>query len=102
MASTGRSSSRSLGHTGSSTPWLAVRRISARSRGCCASRPGRWASTSASDWSANSGWRSQMSTIASIGWVSIQAASFSSVRARSARATGSSIPADAPTVTSPA
>ena len=43
-----------------------------------------------------------MSTIDSIGCVSIHEASFSSVRARSARVTGSSMPAEVPTMTRPA
>ena len=50
--------------------------------------PARWASTSASDWSANSGWRSQMATISSIGAVSIQAASFSSASRRARAGSG--------------
>ena len=62
-ASSGSSSARSSSQTGSSTPWPAVRSSIASSRGSWLRRPGRWSSTSASDWSANSGWRSQSSTI---------------------------------------
>ena len=90
---------RSSCQTGSSTPWPAVRKSSASERGSWDSRPGRWASTSASDWSANSGWRSQSQTMSSIGIASIQEASFSSASARATRSGPSSMPAVAPTVT---
>ena len=65
-APAGRSVS-SSSQTGSSVPWPAVRSSRASSRGSWLSRPGRCASTSASAWSANSGWRSQTLTISSIG-----------------------------------
>ena len=53
--------------------------------GSCARRPARWSSMSCSDWSANSGWRSQIATTSSIGAASIQDASRSSASARAAR-----------------
>src|SRR5918994_955882 len=99
MASSGSSSVRSSCQTGSSTPWPAVRRMRARSRGSCASRPGRCSSTSDSGWSANSGWRSQSETMSSIGIASIHEASFSSASARCTRSGPSSMPAVAPTST---
>ncbi len=74
----------------------------ASSAGSWLIRPGRCSSISASDWSANSGWRSQIDTTSSIGAASIQAASRSSASARELRSAGSSMPAVAPTVTRPA
>ena len=63
-----------------------MRSSSASARGSWLSLPGRCASTSASDWSANSGWRSHTVTISSIGIVSIHPASRASAsRARAAR-----------------
>ena len=61
----------------------AVRRSSASERWSCESRPGRCASTSASDWSANSGCRSHSDTTSSIDAASIHEASRSSASARS-------------------
>ena len=55
-----------------------------------------------SDWSANSGWRSQIRTTSSICAVSIHAASRSSASARAERVAALSMPALAPTVTSAA
>ena len=101
IASTGSSSCESSCQTGSSTPWPAVRSSSASERWSCESRPGRCASTSASDWSANSGWRSHTDTTSSIDAASIHDASRSSASARAARNGPSSMPAVAPTSTTP-
>ena len=88
--------------TGSSAPWPAVRSSRARSRGSWRRRPGRCSSTSASDWSANSGWRSQTATISLdlLASPSTRPAS-RRPRARAARGAGRPrCPAEAPTVTS--
>ncbi len=86
--------------TGSSTPCPAVRSRLGEPAGSWSNRPGRWSAIRASDWSANSGWRSQTDTMSSIEASSIHSASFSSAARRAARSPPSSIPAEAPTVTS--
>ncbi len=78
-----------------------MRSSRASARGSWLSLPGRCASTSASDWSANSGWRSHTDTISSIGIVSIHPARRASASARELRSTGSSMPADDPIVITP-
>ena len=103
IASTGSSSVSSSCQTGSSTPWPAVRRSIARSRGSWLRRPGALRL----DQLLRTGRRTaagapRRATMSSIGAASIQEARRSSASARSLRSAGSSMPAVAPTVTTPA
>ena len=101
MASSGSSSDSSSCQTGSSTPWPAVRSSSASCARIVAQAAGALLPRSAtSDWSANSGWRSQTPTTSSIGAASIQAARRSSASARALRAAGLVDAGRGPTVTS--
>ena len=100
----GSSSVSSSCQTGSSTPWPARAQQAARARaGPGPGGRGAAPRRAASDWSANSGWRSQTATMSSIGAASIQDASRSSASARAARSRRllDARPV-APTVTSPA